>query len=97
MIPEFEAGNTVQFTWVSSVAPDSAPTFSVKGGIGNTLINSFTATQSDSTHYYALVTMPNSGEVYLRGEWRALKTFAGSAYQFLKRFQYKTIETNPID
>ena len=88
----FEKGNTVQFTFVSSVAPDSAPTFSVTGPGSAGVVTSGTAITSDSTHYYALFTMPGTGGVYL-GEWAAKKTLAGSAYWFRKRFLFNVVET----
>lgn len=79
----FESGNTVQFTFVSSVAPDSAPIFTVTGP-GSSGVTSLTAQTSDTTHYYALYTMPNTEGVFI-GAWNAVKTLAGSAYNFKKR------------
>lgn len=87
----FDTLNTVQFTFVSSVAPDSAPVFKVTG-IADTVINSISATQSDSTHFYTLFTMPNSQGVYM-GEWFAQKTVAGSVYNFNKKFLFNVRPT----
>ena len=88
----FEAGDTLMFTFTSSVAPDAAPTFSVKGIVG-TLVSSSTSNQSDTTHYYALYTMPTSEGFYL-GQWNAQKTFQGSPWPFIKRFAFKVNETD---
>ena len=93
-LPIFEQGNTLQFTWVSSVAPDAAPTFKVKDGRTSTIITSVTALQSDATHYYALYTMPTSDGFY-SAEWFAQKTVLGSAYNFIKRFGFRVDETAP--
>jgi len=84
----FEQGNTVEFTFVSSVAPDSAPVFGVVQHETGTIVASITSQQSDTTHYYALFTMPGSIGYY-RGEWNAVRTFNSSAYQFKKRFGFK--------
>lgn len=84
MIPKFEPSDTVQFTFTSSAAPDSAPIFKVYG-VGDTVISSLTSVQSDSTNYYALYTMPSSSGIY-KGEWHAEKTFSGSLRNFKKSF-----------
>lgn len=86
MRPQFEPGNTVQFTFVSSIAPDAAPTFKVLNA-ANTAVASITAATSDSTNYYAMYTMPTTQGAYV-GEWVAAKTVAGSAYNFVKRFVF---------
>lgn len=82
-IERFEREGTVQFTWVSSVAPDSAPIFKVTG-VANTVIASLTSVQSDATHYYSLFTMPTSDGIYVH-EWFAQKTFSGSLRNFIKK------------
>jgi len=87
----FDISNTVQFTFVSSVAPDSAPIFKVTG-IENTVVSSVTAIQSDTTHFYTLYTMPSSQGVYM-GEWFAQKTVAGSVYNFNKKFLFSVRPT----
>lgn len=87
MIETYEPLDTRMFTFVSSVAPDSAPIFKVTG-IGGSVITSITAISSDTTHYYALYTMPTSEGFYI-GEWYALKTVVGSAYTFTKKFLFK--------
>ena len=46
----YEPSDTQMFTFISSVAPDSAPIFKVQG-IAGTIIASITALTSDSTHY----------------------------------------------
>lgn len=83
----FELGDTQMFTFVSSVAPDSAPIFKVQG-IAGTIITCVTALTSDSTHYYALYTMPSSEGFYI-GEWFATKTVVGSAYNFVKKWPWQ--------
>jgi len=92
MREQFEAGNTVQFTMVTSVAPNAAPVLKVTGPFSATVLNSITAVQSDTTHYYALYTMPTSLGVYM-GEWFAQKTFNGSVYDFTKRFLFNVVKT----
>lgn len=87
----FETGNTVQFTFTSSIAPDSAPLLKITGIGTTTPINSLTAVASDSTHYYALYTMPTSAGVYM-GEWHAEKTVVSSTYPFKKRFLFNIVE-----
>lgn len=89
--PVFEPGNTVQFTFTSSVAPDSAPTFKLRD-IDDTVVTSITAVQSDSTHYYALYTVPGSEQSML-GEWVAVKTFNGSAYNFVQKYPFNVTKT----
>lgn len=81
----FAPGHTPQFTWQASLAPDAAPILKVTG-IAGSVVASITAIQSDATHYYALFTMPTSEGRYL-GEWFALKTVSGSAYQ-VKAYQW---------
>ncbi len=87
-IPVFEPGNTVQFTWVSSVAPNSAPLFNVAVGPDEIGVASLTSVQSTTTAFYSLFTMPTSLGYY-RGQWVAQKTFAGSAYDFVKSFRFR--------
>lgn len=91
--PTFEQGNTVQFTFVSSVAPDSAPVFSVTDALNETVVASFSSVQSDTTNYYALFTMPASNGFFV-GRWDALKTFQGSVRNFTQRFVFKVQETD---
>ena len=94
MISTFEPGNTIQFTFVSSVAPDSAPIFKMTG-IGSTVVASITASQSDSTHYYAIYTFPVSEGIYLT-EWFAQKTLVSSTFNFIKRDLYQVKTTRQI-
>lgn len=90
MREQFEAGDSVQFTFVCSVAPDAAPFFAVYGS-GEALISSLTATTSDVTSYYAVHTMPSSADGPYLGEWGAQKTVAGTPYPFRKRFQFNVV------
>ncbi len=92
MINLYEPGDTRQFTFVSSVSPDAAPIFKVTG-VSNTVIASITSVQSDSTHYYAMYTMPTSVGMYI-GEWFAQRTVQGSAYNFIKRFVFRIEDVN---
>lgn len=94
-VPRFEAGNTVQFTWVSSVAPDAAPNFAVVDGRTGLAVQSGTSIQSNTTAYYALFTMPGS-DGYFVGEWLAQKTVSGSAHDFRRRFGFKAEKTVAI-
>jgi len=91
MINIFEPSDSVQFTFVSSVSPDTAPIFKVTG-IENTVIASITSIQSDATHYYAMYTMPTSKGHYI-GEWYAQRTVASSAYSFIKKFIFRVQQT----
>ena len=94
MRPQFEAGDTVQFTFVSSIAPDTSPRFTITGS-GNAVINSLTAIQSggSSTQFYALVTMPNSSDGSYIAEWYALKTAGGDTFPFYKRMLFNVVRT----
>lgn len=91
MIDTFEPSDTIQFTWVSSVAPDAAPVFKVTG-VANTVVASITATQSDTTHYYVMYTAPSSEGFYM-AEWFAQKTVSGSAYNFVKKAIFRVEPT----
>lgn len=93
MIQTFEPGDTRMFTFVSSIAPDAVPVFAVL--YNNTLVASFTAAQSDSTHYYALYTMPSSQGYYL-AEWTAQKTFSGSSRNFGMRHMFQVKEVRVL-
>ncbi len=88
----FETGDTVQFTFVSSVAPDAAPILKVVGPFSSSPVASITAQTSDTTHYYALYTMPTSIGTYM-GEWFAEKTVSSSVYPFKKRFLWEVRQT----
>lgn len=85
-VRQFPPATTEQFTWVSTIAPNSGSvilkiwTFDGNGDPAS-VIASITAQQSDGTHYYGLYTMPNTQDYY-RAEFFALKTFASSNYQF---------------
>lgn len=87
MIETFEPSDSRQFTFVSSVAPDSNPIFKVTG-IGGSVVASISSISSDTTHYYAMYTMPTS-EGYYIGEWFAQKTVVGSAYNFVKKWVFQ--------
>ncbi len=94
-INEFQSGNTVEVTWQSSIAPDSAPTLVVKNG-ELTAIDSITMISSDATHYFYPYTIPSTPESYLVAETVAVKTFNGSARNFISREGFKIIQTNPL-
>ena len=85
--------STIQFTFTSSIAPDSAPTVLVTG-IDST-VTSLTSISSDSTNYYALYTATSSEGVYV-GKWVAQKTVNGSAYNFAKAFLFNVKQTRGI-
>jgi hypothetical protein len=89
---QFEAGDTLQFTFVSSVAPDAAPRFNLTNNSA-TLISSLTATSSDTTSFYAMVTMPASADGVYMGEWFAQKTVSGDTLPFYKRFLFNVART----
>lgn len=95
MIDVFEQGNTIQFTWTSSIAPNSAPILKITEGLNSSVIASITALQSDTTHYYALYTIVGSSDFY-SGEWFAQKTVNGSAYNFIRRFGFRAVTTQPV-
>jgi hypothetical protein len=92
MRSQFEAGDSIQFTFTSSVAPDAAPSFAVVGS-GESLISSATALTSGSTAFYSLYTMPGSADGVYMGEWAAVKTVGGTPYQFRKRFLFNVVRT----
>ena len=85
---KFEGGNTIQFTFVSTIAPNAAPIFSVIDDKG-TVLTSETSQQSNATNYYAMFTMPNSPDKYFVGRWLAQKTVASSVRDFVRRFGFK--------
>jgi hypothetical protein len=89
--PALEAGNTVQFTFVSSIAPDAAPIFKAIND-GDTVVNCQTSIQSNATAFYALYTTPGSDQ-WMIGEWWAQKTVSGSARNFVKKFPFKVERT----
>jgi hypothetical protein len=95
MRAQHEAGDTVQFTFTTSVAPDAAPSFAVVGG-SDALVSSATALSSGTTAYYAMYTMPNSADGVYMGEWLAQKTVSGTPYQFRKRFLFNVVTTRRV-
>lgn len=86
---QFIPRNTLQFTWVSSVAPDAEPILKITGVDGST-VTSITSVQSDSTHYYALYTLPNTQGTCL-AEWYAEKTISTSVRPFIKSFIFDIV------
>ncbi len=86
-IPSFEPGDTPQFTWVSSLAPDAAPTLKIYGTAG-TVVASIAGISSTTTSYYAMYTMPTSAGLY-EAQWFALRTIGTSAYQFVKTMVFE--------
>jgi len=90
-IPQFERGDTRQFTWQSCVVPDAAPLFSIANDQG-TGIFSATAGQSSTLTFYTFFTMPLSVGLY-RYQWRAEKTIGSSVYPFIDRGLFKVEET----
>jgi hypothetical protein len=92
MRPQFETGDTVQFTFVSSVAPDANPRFCIYTGSAETLVASMTSATSGATAFYAMVTMPGSAGIYL-GEWYTTKTTIGVPYPFVKRMLFNVVHT----
>jgi len=87
-----ELGDSLQFTFVCSVVPNSAPSFAMySDSEGATLVQSQTAQQSSTLAYYAMQTMSAEG-VYV-GEWRAEKTVGSTTYPFVKRFTFNVIRT----
>lgn len=88
----FEPGNTIQFTFTSSIAPDNAPSFSVYTTTSMTLVISQTAITSGATGYYSLYTIPSTDGLYV-GEWVAQKTISSSAWNFKKRFVFNVKAT----
>jgi hypothetical protein len=90
MREQFEAGDSLQFTFVTSVAPDAAPYLAIFGS-GEALVSSATANTSDATSYYSVFTMPSTADGPYLGEWGAQKTVAGTPYPFRKRFQFNVV------
>lgn len=91
MRPVYEPGNTIQFTLTTSVAPDAAPRFRVLD-TNETMVGSLTSVESDTTHYYAIYTVPEQEGAYV-AEWLAVKTFQGSARNFYKKFAFNVSKT----
>ena len=90
----YEAGDTKQFTLVTSVAPDSSPRLAIFGpNTFSTLVSSVTSTASDTTAFYAMVTMPSSGDGVYMAEWFAQKTVLGTPYPFYKRVTFVVART----
>ena len=92
MRDQYEAGDTLQFTWVSSVSPDAAPYFAIFGS-GDALVSSQTALTSGALAYYAVFTMPASSDGVYLWEWGATKTLAGTPYPFRKRNVFNVVRT----
>lgn len=95
-IPVFEPGNTIEFTFTSSIAPDAAPSFAIFNGPDDTLVDSATSVASDSTHHAALKTMPGS-DGFFYGEWKTEKTTSGATWPFIRRFPFKVKKTEAQD
>jgi hypothetical protein len=93
-IPTYEPGDTKQFTWVASVAPNTAPLLRVYALDDSTLLASLTAQQSDSTHYWTVYTFPAT-EGYYRGSWLATKTMIASAYNVVTPFLMQVKRLRP--
>jgi hypothetical protein len=92
----FESGDTQQFVWTASVAPDAAPRLSIVNSAG-TVLHSATSVQSGAISYYSMFVMPREHGWYLY-EWEAFKTIAGSAYPFVDRGLFRVGQvqfTNP--
>ena len=92
MREQYESGDTVQFTFVSSVTPDSNPRLAITNNSG-TLISSATSQASAAGSYFAMMTMPGSADGVYRGEWYAAKTTAGDTFPFYKRFLFNVATT----
>ena len=97
MRDSFEAGDTLVFTFTTSIAPDNAPRFTMFGPNDDvTIVNSQTSQQSADTQFYAPQTMPASADGVYLGEWYAEKSVAGTAYPFYKRFTFVVVKTKPV-
>lgn len=90
---QFEVLSTVQFTMVTSTAPDSAPVLEVTDIADS--VTSLTSVASNTTHYYALYTAPNTPGTYM-GRWTAVATFSGSAYNFKKSFLFEVLQPKRV-
>lgn len=91
----FEPGDSRQFTFQSSVAPDAAPWFAVYDK-AEALVSSMTSTSSDSTHYFAMVTMPTTEGIYV-GRWNANSTVGGTAYPFKRSVIFNVIKPRSVN
>jgi hypothetical protein len=93
MFDQFLGGDTRQFTFVCSVAPDAAPWLTVYGPNSfATLVASVTSIQSAATEFYAMYTFPGSAFGMYKGIWRAEKTVAGSAYPFITERLFSVVD-----
>lgn len=95
MIEIFEPGDTKQFTFQSSVAPDAAPSVALyaTNGSSETLVASMTSAQSDTMHYYGMWTTPANSDGIFIVEWKAQSTVGGTAYPFVKRSLFNVAKT----
>ena len=93
MRDQFEILSTVQFTFVSSVAPDSAPVLEITDTLD--AVTSLTSVSSDTTHFYAMHTNPNTPGTYM-GRWTAVATVNGSAMNFKKSFLFEVIQPKRV-
>jgi len=87
----YEMGDTIQFTWTASLAPDSAPRLTIQDAAG-TYVYSGSAQQSSSVQYFSMVTMPYTPGWFLY-EWTADKTIASSLYPFINRGVFRVDRT----
>lgn len=93
MIDQFLGGDTRQFTFVCSVAPDSAPWLTVYGPNSfSTLVASVSSVTSGTTAFYSMYTFPSSSFGMYKGIWRAVKTVAGSAYPFITERLFSVVD-----
>lgn len=95
MIPVFEKGDTQQFTWIASIAPDAAPNLGITEPFNLSTIHSATALSSSTREFFAFITMPDSVGIYLF-EWRAQKTISGSAFNFIEKGCFRVEESRIV-
>ncbi len=95
MLPVFEQGNTILFSWPNSFQPDVPPHLSVIEPFGLTAIHSETARGEPiltGGMFWSLVVVPNTPGVYMF-EWLAQRTLVSSTYNFIDRGTFKVHQT----
>lgn len=90
---EFEAGTTIQVTFVASVAPDGPPTLVVTDQVGTVVATATAVSSGDGSFFSVFATPDNPGISYYLATWNATKTFPGGAFPVVQRVAFRTRKT----
>lgn len=82
-IDRYVAGDTKQFTWVSSGSTPSAISASIIDG-GESVVSSSSMTSSGNGHYYVSITLPDTPGYYV---YQNLATVNSKVYKNKQRFK----------